>query len=168
MVLIEYFGKSMGSQSWYGATTGKQYEFGLARHKIQPVDPKDLRTNKNNQPGLLEIRESGIQIFKVVKNQAKMKGQPPVPAKTLEVPKVEVSPSPAEDAAFQQLPEGAEIGEVTKVLVENPKVLDISLAAKKLADEMGISQVDVEGYITGTGLNGKVTVKDIRKHGAIA
>lgn len=159
MVLIEYFGKSMGSQSWYGAATGKQYEFGLTRHKIQPVDPKDLRTNKNNQPGLLEIREGGVQIFRVVKNQAKMKGKPPAPAKTLAVPVVEVSPSPAEDAAFQELP-----NEVVEKILDDPKVLDISVAAKKLADEMGITSDEMFEHIGTT--DRKITVKDIREYAA--
>ena len=150
MILLEYFGKSMGSQSWYGPITGKQYSFGLTRDKIQPVDPKDLQTNNPGKPGFLEIREQGVRIFRVAKNQGKAKAQPSASGKVPAIPVIEAGPSVAEDRAFQP----------------HSKVVDISAAAKELADEMGVRQADVEDYITGTGINGKITVKDIREYAA--
>jgi pyruvate/2-oxoglutarate dehydrogenase complex dihydrolipoamide acyltransferase (E2) component len=167
MILLEYVGKSMGTQSWYGPVTGKPYSFGLTKNKIQPVDPKDLQTNSPHKPGFLEIREGGQKIFKVVKNQPKKAATLPVAEKKLTtIPKAEVTPSVAEERAFERaFEDGAGIAK--KAMENLPKEsLDISVAAKELADEMGITQADIEIYITGTGIDDKITVKDIRKYGS--
>ena len=159
MILLEYIGKSMGTQSWYGAATGKQYTFGLTKNKIQPVDPRDLQTNSHNRPGFLEIREGGQVIFKVAKGQSKVKAKLPAAAKPGVIPDVEIAPSIAEAVAFEKgLSEAAQVEKVVE------KVLDISVAAKELADKMGVTWDDIETYITGTGIDGKITVKDIRKY----
>jgi hypothetical protein len=161
MILLEYIGKSMGTQTWYGPGSGKPYSFGLTKNKIQPVDPKDLQTNSPRKPGFLEIREGGQKIFRVVKNQPKRAAPLPAVEKSTAIPKVEITPSVAEEKAFA---ESVQI--VTKELLANPEVPDISVAAKELADEMGITQNDIETYITGTGIDDKITVKDIRKYGS--
>jgi pyruvate/2-oxoglutarate dehydrogenase complex dihydrolipoamide acyltransferase (E2) component len=162
MILLEYVGKSMGTQSWYGPITGKPYSFGLTKNKIQPVDPKDLQTNSPGKPGFLEIREGGQKIFRVVKNQPKKAAiLPAVEEKLTAIPKAEVSPSIAEERAFEELGET-----IVEQSLKEPEIFNISAAAKELADEMGITWEDVKTYITGTGIDDKITVKDIRKYGS--
>ena len=64
MTLIQYTGSSYGTQTFYGPVTGRQYSAGLSEDVIE-VDPRDLVSNNPRAPGLLQIRESGRNIFRV-------------------------------------------------------------------------------------------------------
>ncbi len=163
MILLEYVGKSIGTQTWYGPATGKQYRFGLSSHKIQPVDPDDIQTGSNRKPGFLEIRESGRRVFKIVKPK-------------VSIPKASEVPHAAEKVAFS---EGESIDvdnldiEIDDFDAEQDafraatlvgQEINISPAAKKLAQKMDVTTNDIVIYVTGTGRDGKITVKDIREY----
>jgi pyruvate/2-oxoglutarate dehydrogenase complex dihydrolipoamide acyltransferase (E2) component len=139
MALVEYVGKSYGTQSFYGPSTGIRYQFGLTKNKIQNVDPEDLRTNSPSRPGFLELREGGAPIFRVVEKS---------------VVKATV-PSKAELVAFEK---------AVEELKADERVVEISKAAQKLAEESGMTTDDMYEYITGTGKNGNITVSDVRTY----
>ena len=140
MALVEYVGKSFGTQSWYGPTTGMRYQFGLTKNKIQNVSPDDLRTNSPSKPGFLEIRESGAPIFRVVNRVEKTK------------------PATAEAIAFK---------DSVDELKADERVMEISHAAKKLMEDSDMTLDDLFEYLTpkgGSGVDGKITITDARQY----
>ncbi len=161
MILLKYLGKSVGTQTFYGPATGRQYRFGKnPKHLIQPVEPEDVQTGSNRKPGFLEIRESGQRIFKVV--------QPTI------IPKASETPHAAEVVAFggntSTVPSDYDADkEAAKIAAEMESIakvetLSISIQAKKLAEELGVSSEDLTTYVTGTGKDNKITVKDVREY----
>lgn len=83
LVIIEYVGKSYGTQSFYGVSTGSRYSAGITRSRVA-VDKRDLKGTQS-RPGLLELRENGKNIFRLV--------PPPVPqakAKVITKPEVDI------------------------------------------------------------------------------
>jgi glycosyltransferase involved in cell wall biosynthesis len=83
LVIIEYVGKSYGTQSFYGVSTGSRYSAGLTRPRVA-VDKNDL-VGTQNRPGLLELHENGRNIFRLL--------LPPAPvskAKVVAKPEVDV------------------------------------------------------------------------------
>jgi GT2 family glycosyltransferase len=147
MTLIQYIGGSIGTQSWYGVVSGKQYKFGLKKN-LGNVDPEDLQTGKMQRPGLLEIRENGKPVFKLA----------PV-AKPVQ--------SVAEKSAFsEKVVEVKEEVILPEVIEEEPvkaRELNVSAAAQKLADEYDISSYSIQ-LVKPTGAGGKITVRDVRKY----
>ena len=155
MILLKYLGKSVGTQTFYGPATGRQYRFGKnPKHLIQPVEPEDVQTGSNRKPGFLEIRESGQRIFKVV--------QPTT------IPKASETPHAAEIVAFGEnkdvAPSDYDANQEAAKLLAETETLSISIQAKKLAEELGVSFEDLVTYVTGTGKDNKITVKDVREY----
>lgn len=98
-VIIEYVGKSWGTQSFYGVATGKRYSAGLSRPRVA-VDRNDL-LGSTHRPGLLDLREGGKNIFKLVppakpQVEAKVEAQPEVEVLAAEVNEPEVAKSELE------------------------------------------------------------------------
>lgn len=95
-ILLQYVGRSYGTQSFYGLVTGARYEAGLTKAVI-PVDLRDAETGQVNRPGLLEIREDGKNVFR--------RYTPPAAAPT---PALEttltLTPTPGTETAFSPSP----------------------------------------------------------------
>jgi hypothetical protein len=85
LVIIEYVGKSYGTQSFYGISTGSRYSAGLTRPRVA-VDKNDL-LGKKNRLGLLELVENGRNIFRLVPApvQVKVTTQPEIDIVEVEV-----------------------------------------------------------------------------------
>jgi len=85
LVIIEYVGKSYGTQSFYGVSTGSRYSAGLTRPRVA-VDKNDL-LGKKNRLGLLELVENGRNIFRLVPApvQVKVTTQPEIDIVEVEV-----------------------------------------------------------------------------------
>ena len=147
MTLIKYVGGSIGTQSWYGVVSGKQYHFGQKKD-LGNVDPVDLQTGQMQRPGLLEVRENGKPVFVLA-------------------PVADPKPSKAEVAAFVEKPVEKEEVPPEAVAEEDKqdevKEVNISVAAQKIADEYDISSYSMQ-LIKPTGAGGKITVRDVRKY----
>lgn len=89
LVIVEYVGKSYGTQSFYGVTTGTRYVAGLTRPRVA-VDKNDLYGSQS-RPGLLDMREGGKNIFRLVPppKVVKVEAKPEV-----DVVEVETKPEP--------------------------------------------------------------------------
>jgi len=146
MTLLEYVGGSQGTQSWYGVMTGIKYEFGLKK-KLGNVDPADLETFRMNKPGFLEIRENGKPVFKL----AKVTPAKPSIAETTAFDVVEIKPE-------EELEPPEALAEVY-----NTSTVVLSTAAEKIVKECNINN-DVLVHISGSGIDRKITVTDIRKY----
>ena len=62
MVRVKYVGRSTGLMTFWGAVSGRRYEFGGSK-RFGMVDERDLATGRSNNPGLLEITEGRIRPF---------------------------------------------------------------------------------------------------------
>lgn len=93
LVIVQYVGKSFGTQSFYGVNTGERYAAGLSHPKVA-VDKEDLYGSVN-RPGLLELRENGKNIFILLPapSAPKVEAQPEIDVVKVEAA-IETKPSP--------------------------------------------------------------------------
>lgn len=154
-VLIEYRGTSIGNQTIYGQDTRIRYKYGRNPRNLRFwVDPRDIQF-------LLSTGE--FQVYHT----------PPKRVEPVQEAVTEVSRDSVEDTGHEIIEETvmeaveAIIESVSPQLVEEelPDDTDnaddpvaITARAQELADEMGI---DIHN-VRGTGVDGKITISDVR------
>lgn len=62
MTLLEYKGRNLGTETFFGPATGQTYQFGGSK-RLGYVDDRDLRSTNQRTPGLLDVREYGQALF---------------------------------------------------------------------------------------------------------
>ncbi len=79
-IILQYIGKSHGTQSFYGVETGKRYVAGLS-HPLVAVDRRDL-AGTQTRPGILAIMDGRVKLFQIWKPPVK-KIMPTLPAQDI-------------------------------------------------------------------------------------
>lgn len=100
MIQVQYMGKMIGNTAYTGAVTRRQYVFSAVKN-VNWVDQRDLITNSQSNPGLLELAQKGIKLFKLV----------PIPTKTVQPTKpavVELHKDVSQEEVLNEILEKAE------------------------------------------------------------
>ena len=148
-IILQYIGKSHGTQSFYGVNTGRRYAAGLS-HPLVAVDRRDL-AGTNARPGMLAIMDGRVKLFQIWKPPVK-KVTPTLPAqdisKLIEPEKLaEIEEGKPDEMPVYPCPDELTLTQI--------KALDLHLgdAASDMleAEKHGRKRKNVIAYLEGLG-----------------